>query len=88
MEEHESLDITTRKQWGKLSKAQQAAILKEHQKYRNAMKPHVRALGQGSMDDYQQDGQEKDGATNEAPPAAAGLAFGGRALVCRNKKKK
>ena len=53
------------------------------------MKRRVRALERGPADDDANEGKDggDDDAANEAKPAAAGLAFGGRALVRRNKKK-
>ncbi len=65
------------------------AITQERQEDRNAMKRHVGALGRGPADDDANDGKDggDDDAANEAKPAAAGLAFGGRASVRRNKKK-
>ncbi len=54
------------------------------------MKHCVGALRHGPADDDANDGKDSGDhdAANEAKPVAAGLAFGGRALVRRNKKEK
>ena len=54
------------------------------------MKCQAGALEHGSTND-EADNSNDDGdddATSEAPPTAAGLAFGGHALVRQNKKNK